>query len=101
MTQVTLSDLMAAIARLEAKTDAMNEKIDSLKVQTDKNFQEVKAEMDLLWKYNREQQTDIALLKQRQGPRVHWVTILAGVAGVAAVILTILNLIYVNQGPTP
>jgi len=53
----------AILARIEAKQDAMMEKLDRLEKTTDTH-----------WKKIAELETKLALLEQRQGPQVHWLT---------------------------
>ena len=77
MSEPTLNDVLIAIARLEAKQDAMMKQLDELSKTSDQH-----------WKRINEIETKLALLEQRQGPRVHWTSwvmpILGGLAFIAA-----------------
>lgn len=62
--------LLVAFARLETKMDAMMKQLDELSKTSDQH-----------WKRINEIETKIALIEQRQGPRVHvtnWIS--AGIA---------------------
>jgi septal ring factor EnvC (AmiA/AmiB activator) len=75
MSEVTLQDIALAIARMETKQDAMMKQLEELTKTTDQH-----------WKKIGELETKIALLEQRQGPRVHWSSIVAPILGVVAFI---------------
>jgi len=79
-------EVLVAIGRIEEMVKAMNDKLDRLESTTDRH-----------WKKISELETEIALLKERQGPKVHWMTVIAIVASVSAIILGILDRIFVNQ----
>lgn len=79
-------ELAVAIGRIEEMLKSMNDKLDKLESTT-----------DLHWKKLNEHDTEIQLLKQRQGPRVPVVTWLAGVAALVALVLGVLDRIFVNQ----
>lgn len=73
MSEVTLQDIAVAIARLETKQDAMMKQLDDLTKVTDQH-----------WKKIGELETKLALIEQRQGPKVHWITfVTAGIAVLA------------------
>lgn len=77
MAEPTLNDVLIAIARLEAKQDAMMKQLDELSKTSDQH-----------WKRINEIETKIALIEERQGPRVHitaWVgAVLGALAFIAA-----------------
>lgn len=75
MSEVTLQDIALAIARLETKQDAMMKQLDELTRVTDQH-----------WKKIGELETKLALLEQRQGPRVHWTSIVGPILGIVALI---------------
>ena len=75
MPEPTLNDILIALARLESKQDAMMEKLDKLEKTTDTH-----------WKKISEIETKVALLEQRQGPRVHWTGIVGPILGIVALI---------------
>lgn len=75
MAEPTLSEILVAIARLEAKQDQMMQKLDELSKTSDQH-----------WKRINEIETKLALLEQRQGPRVHWTGIIGPLLGIVALI---------------
>lgn len=75
MAEPTLNDVLIAIARLEAKQDAMMKQLDELSKTSDQH-----------WKRITEIETKLALLEQRQGPRVHWTGIIGPILGIVALI---------------
>jgi septal ring factor EnvC (AmiA/AmiB activator) len=74
------------LARIEAKQDAMMEKLDRLEKTTDTH-----------WKKIAELETKLAVLEQRQGPRVHWLTVVVGLVAIIGFIVAITDRFYVNQ----
>jgi hypothetical protein len=77
MAEPTLNDVLVAIARLEAKQDAMMKQLDELSKTSDQH-----------WKRINEIETKLALLEQRQGPRVHWITFVTATIAVLAFVAT-------------
>lgn len=75
MAEPTLNDVLVAIARLEAKQDAMMKQLDELSKTSDQH-----------WKRINEIETKLALLEQRQGPRVHWTGVIGPLLGIVALI---------------
>jgi hypothetical protein len=75
MPEVTLQDIAVAIARMETKQDAMMKQLDELTRVTDQH-----------WKKIGELETKLALLEQRQGPKIHWTGIIGPILGVVALI---------------
>jgi len=75
MSEVTLQDIAVAIARLETKQDAMMKQLEELTKTTDQH-----------WKKIGELETKLALLEQRQGPKVHWTAWVGPILGVVALI---------------
>ena len=71
------------LARIEAKQDAMMEKLDRLEKTTDTH-----------WKKIAELETKLAVLENRQGPKVHWVTILVAIVAVLGFIIAVGDRIY-------
>ena len=88
MVAPTLGDILVALARLEAKQDAMMEKLDRLEKATDSHYKRI---ADLEQK--------IAVLESRSGPRVHWVTILVGVLALVGFGLAIFDRLYQTTTP--
>lgn len=81
-----MDSIETILARIEAKQDAMMEKLDRLEKTTDTH-----------WKKIAELETKLAVLEQRQGPRVHWLTVVVGLVAIIGFILAISDRIYVNQ----
>lgn len=82
-----MSDAIETIlARIEAKQDAMMEKLDRLEKTTDTH-----------WKKIAELETKLAVLEQRQGPRVHWITVVVGIVAIVGFMLAIADRMFVNQ----
>lgn len=75
MPEPTLNDVLVAIARMETKQDAMMKQLEELSKTTDQH-----------WKKIGELETKIALLEQRQGPRIHWTSIVAPILALLAFI---------------
>ena len=73
MSVITLNDILIALTRLEAKQDSMMEKLDKLEKATDTHWTKI-SEIEIR----------MALLEQRQGPRVHWMTYLTTAIGILA-----------------
>jgi hypothetical protein len=87
MPEATIGDVLVYLARLESKTDSMMEKLDRLEKATDNHVKKI---ADL--------ETKIALIEQRQGPKIHWVTWCVGVVALAAFLLGILDRLMVSAG---
>lgn len=81
-------ELAVAIGRIEEMLKSMNDKLDKLETTTEKH-----------WKIIAEHDTEIELLKQRQSPKIHWVTWLAASAAVASFVLFILDRFYGGNAP--
>lgn len=91
MAEPTLSDILVAIARFEAKQDAMMEKLDKLEKVSDNH-----------WKKISEIESELAVLKAKanEQPEIKkpWGVILAVGVSVATFIIMVLDRFYVNQG---
>jgi hypothetical protein len=83
MAAPTLGDVLVALARLEAKQDAMMSAIERLREET-----------DVHWKKIADLESKIAVLESRSGPRVHWITILVGIIAVVGFGLAIFDRLY-------
>lgn len=81
-----MDSIETILARIEAKQDAMMEKLDRLEKTTDTH-----------WKKIAELETKLAVLEQRQGPRVHWITVVVGIVAIVGFILAIADRMFVNQ----
>lgn len=81
-----MDSIETILARIEAKQDAMMEKLDRLEKTTDTH-----------WKKIAELETKLAVLEQRQGPRVHWLTVVVGVVAIVGFVLAIADRMFVNQ----
>lgn len=80
MPDVTLNDLLVAIRVVEAKQDAMMKQLDELSKTSDQH-----------WKRINDIETKLALLEERQGPKVHfttWVAMVVGTLGFIAAFVT-------------
>ena len=90
MADVTLNDILVAIARIEAKQDAMMKQLDDLSKTSDQH-----------WKRINEIETKIALLEQRSSEPVvkskPWGVILAVGVSVSTFVIMVLDRFYVNQ----
>lgn len=83
MAAPTLGDVLIALARLEAKQDAMMSAIERLREET-----------DVHWKKIADLESKIAVLESRSGPRVHWITILVGIIAVVGFGLAVFDRLY-------
>lgn len=79
-------ELAVAIGRIEEMLKSMNDKLEKLQESEERQ-----------WRTLNQHETEIELLKQRQGPKVPWVTWAAGVTAVVALVLGVLDRIFVNQ----
>lgn len=90
MSEPTLNDILVAIARFEAKQDAMMEKLDRLEKTSDNH-----------WKKISEIEAELAVLKAQANTPAEtkkpWGVILAVGVSVATFIIMILDRFYVNQ----
>lgn len=86
MADSTNIEIAVAIGRIEEMLKSMNDKLEKLQDSE-----------DLQWKKISQHDTEIELLKQRQGPKIPWVTWAAGATAIAALVLGILDRIFVNQ----
>lgn len=90
MSEPTLNDILVAIARFEAKQDAMMEKLDRLEKTSDNH-----------WKKISEIEAELAVLKAQANKepetKKHWGVILAVGVSVATFIIMVLDRFYVNQ----
>lgn len=93
MPEPTLSDILVAIARFEAKQDAMMEKLDKLEKTSDNH-----------WKKISEIEAELAVLKAKANEPKHepekprpWGVVLAVFVSVATFVIMILDRFYVNQ----
>lgn len=88
MAEPTLNDILVAIARFEAKQDAMMEKLDRLEKTSDNH-----------WKKISEIEAELAVLKAQSNSNTKkpWGVILAVGVSVATFIIMVLDRFYVNQ----
>ena len=85
MAAPTLGDVLVALARLEAKQDAMMSAIERLREET-----------DVHWKKIADLESKIAVLESQKQPRLHWVTILVGIVAAVGFVLAVLDRLYSN-----
>jgi hypothetical protein len=88
MAAPTLTDVLVACSRLEAKQDAMMQALDRLRDESDGHYRRI-AELE----------QKIAVLESQRGPRVHWITILVGILGLVAFGLALFDRLYTNTTP--
>lgn len=85
MEEPTLNDVLIALARLETKQDQLMQSVERLRSETDTH-----------WKKIADIERKLAVLEERQGPKVHWVTWLVAVIAFVGLVLGVLDRIYVN-----
>lgn len=87
MSEPTLNDILIAIARFEAKQDAMMDKLDKLEKTSDNH-----------WKKISEIEAELAVLKsQATNGKKPWGVILAVTVSVGSFIIMVFDRFYVNQ----
>jgi hypothetical protein len=88
MSEPTLNDILVAIARFEAKQDAMMEKLDRLEKTSDNH-----------WKKISEIEAELAVLKAQSNsaPKRPLGVILAVGVSIATFVIMVLDRFYVNQ----
>jgi len=84
----TLTDVLVAISRLEAKQDSMMQALERLRDESDGHYKRI-AELE----------QKIAVLESQRTPKVHWVVFLVGIISLVAFGLAIFDRLY--QTPTP
>lgn len=80
-------EIAVAIGRIEEMLKAMDSKLDKLEDTTERH-----------WKKIAELETKLALIEQRQGPRLHIVTWIIGIIAVIGFVMAIADRIYISQG---
>jgi len=75
--------LAVAIGRIEEGVKGLNEKVDGIVKQN-------AAHADTLTRH----EVDIEILKARQAPRIHWLTIVVGIVAVAGFAIAIFDRLY-------
>ena len=88
MAAPTLTDVLVACSRLEAKQDAMMQALDRLRDESDGHYRRI-AELE----------QKIAVLESQRAPKVHWITILVGVVALVGFGLAIFDRLYTNTTP--
>jgi len=76
-------EVAVALGRIEEGIKNMTEKIDKLVSKTESHESTLSRH-----------EVDIELLKSRQAPRVHWLTILVGIVAVAGFALALLDRLF-------
>lgn len=79
-------EIAVAIGRIEEMMKSMNEKLDKLDDTVERQ-----------WRIISEHGTEIELLKQRQGPRIHWITWLAAGAAGISLVLAVFDRLYLGR----
>jgi hypothetical protein len=88
MAAPTLGDVLVALARLEAKTDSLMEKLDRLEKATDSHYQKI-ANLE----------SKVSVLESQRGPKVHWITILVGILALVGFGLALFDRLYQTTTP--
>jgi CHASE3 domain sensor protein len=83
MAAPTLTDVLVACSRLEAKQDAMMQALDRLRDESDGHKNRIS-----------ELEQKIAVLESQRAPRVHWITILVGIIALVGFGLAIFDRLY-------
>jgi hypothetical protein len=83
MAAPTLTDVLVACSRLEAKQDAMMQALERLRDESDGHYKRI-AELE----------SKIAVLESQRGPKVHWVTILVGILALVGFGLALFDRLY-------
>lgn len=89
MAAPTLTDVLVACSRLEAKQDAMMQALDRLRDESDGHYKRI-AELE----------SKIAVLESQRGPKVHWITILVGILALVGFGLALFDRLY-QSNTTP
>ena len=88
-------EILVAIGRIEEMLKALSEKIDKLEEQTERKFATADVERERLWKKINAMDTELQLVRDRQGPKVPIISWLAMLAATVAVLLNVLER-YIN-----
>lgn len=83
MDNQTSTELLVAVGRIEEMLRNMNERL-----------QKLQDSEDMQWRKLNQLETEIEVLKTRQGPRVHAVAWIAGLVAAAALILGLFDRLY-------
>jgi hypothetical protein len=84
----TLTDVLVACSRLEAKQDAMMQALERLRDESDGHYKRI-AELE----------SKIAVLESQRGPKVHWITILVGILALVGFGLALFDRLYQTNTP--
>jgi hypothetical protein len=84
----TLTDVLVACSRLEAKQDAMMQALERLRDESDGHYKRI-AELE----------QKIAVLESQRAPKVHWVVFLVGIISLVAFGLAIFDRLYQTTTP--
>jgi hypothetical protein len=88
MAAPTLTDVLVACSRLEAKQDAMMQALERLRDESDGHYKRI-AELE----------QKIAVLESQRGPKVHWITILVGILALVGFGLALFDRLYQTTTP--
>lgn len=95
MNDETMTDVLVKLGRIEEILNVLLQKVDKLEADTKDRFAHADTERERMWKKLNAHDTEIQLIKDRQGPKVPVVSVLAIIASVIAVGLNIIER-YVN-----
>ena len=95
MSDDNMTDVLVKLGRIEEILNLLLQKVDKLEEDTKERFHLVDAERERLWKKINSLDTELQLVRDRQGPKVPVVSWIAICASVIAVGLNIIER-YVN-----
>lgn len=77
VTNETMTDVLVKLGRIEEILNLLLQKVDKLEEDTKERFNGVEAERDRMWRKINSLDTELQVLRDRQGPKVHWTSMLA------------------------
>lgn len=80
---LTPIDIAVTLGRIELGVMTLNEKVDKLTAKTESHDSTLTRH-----------EVDLQVLKSKQGPKIHWLTILVGIVAVAGFSLALLDRLY-------
>lgn len=91
MTDESMTSVLVKLGRIEEILNLLLQKVDKLEEDTKERFAHSDVERDRMWKKINSHDTEIQLIKDRQGPKVPVVSWVAIVASVIAISLNIIE----------
>lgn len=77
MTTENMTDVLVKLGRIEEILNLLLQKVDKLEEETKERFNTVEQDRDRMWRKINNHDTEIQVLKDRQGPKVHWTSMVA------------------------